>query len=111
MNVEAPNFENKMKEYASLLQDNKILSRIGETDFVAKKIAYHAICRTRYQTGADQVKKSKVMQIRKISNWYRLRSIHEEAFQSICHLMQEEIIERNEVFLMNDLNDQYIAIF
>ena len=111
MNVEAPNFENKMKEYASLLQDNKILSRIGETDFVAKKIAYHAICRTRYQTRADQVKKSKVMQIRKISNWYRLRSIHEKAFQSICHLMQEEIIERNEVFLMNDLNDQYNAIF
>ena len=60
---------------------------------------------------ADQVKKSKVMQIRKISYWHRLKSIHEEAFQSICHLMQEEIIERNEVFLMNDLNDQYSAIF
>ena len=36
-----------------------MFARIGDTDFVAKEIAYHAICRTSYQTRADQVKKSK----------------------------------------------------
>ena len=92
VNVEIPNFENKTKEYASLLQDNKMLARIGDIDFVAKETVYHAICRTRYQTRAGQVRKSKVMQTRKTSSWHRSRSIHEEAFQSICHLIQEEII-------------------
>ena len=48
VNVKTPNFENKIKAYASLLQDNKMLARIGDIDFVAKEITYHAICRTRY---------------------------------------------------------------
>ena len=48
VNVETPDFENKIKEYASLLQGNKMLARIGNVDFVATEIAYHAICRTRY---------------------------------------------------------------
>ena len=47
MNVETPNFENKMKEYTSLLQDNKMLVIIGDIEFVAKETAYHEICRTR----------------------------------------------------------------
>ena len=110
MNIESPNFENKIKEYASLLQDNKMLARIVDTDFVYKEIAYHAICKTRYQTRADQVKKSKVIQTRKTSIWHRSRSIHWKHLKSICLLIQEEIIERNEVFLTNDLSDQYIAI-
>ena len=40
VNVETPNFENKIKEYASLLQDNKMLGRIGDIEFDAKEIAY-----------------------------------------------------------------------
>ena len=87
-----------------------MLARIVDTDFVYKEIAYHAICKTRYQTRADQVKKSKVIQTRKTSIWHRSRSIHWKHLKSICHLIQEEIIERNEVFLTNDLSDQYIAI-
>ena len=47
MNVETPNFENKMKEYTSLLQDKKMLVIIRDTEFVAKQTAYHEICRTR----------------------------------------------------------------
>ena len=50
-----------------------MFARIGDIDFVAKDIAYHAICRTRYQTRANQVKKNKVMQTRKISSWHWLR--------------------------------------
>ena len=73
VNAETPNFEKKIKEYVFLLQDNKMFARIGDIDSGAKETAYHAICRTRYQTRADRVKKSKVMQTRKISSWHLSR--------------------------------------
>ena len=86
-----------------------MLARIGDINFVAKEVEYDVICKTRYQTRADQVKNQGNAD-RKISSCHRLSLVYEEAFQSICHLIQEEIIERNEVFLMNDSKDQCIAI-
>lgn len=62
VNVETLNFEEKIKDYATLLEDNKMLARLGDIDFVAKEIVYHAICRTKYQTKAEQIKKSKTVQ-------------------------------------------------
>ena len=33
-----------------------MLARIGDINFVAKEVEYDVICKTRYQTRADQVK-------------------------------------------------------
>ena len=108
--VETDRFEQKIKIYAAMLEDTKMLATFGYIDFVAKEIMYHVICRTKYQAKAEQGNKNKTMETKKISDWHRSRSLHCEAFQSIYHLVEDEVIEEKEVYLMSELNDQYIAI-
>ena len=61
-----------------------MLARLGDVDFVAKEIGYHGICRTKYQTQAEQISK-KTPAMKTPSNWHK-------------------------IYIMNDLNDQYVAI-
>jgi len=56
------------------------------------------------------MKKSKIMQTTKSTKWHRSKSLHEEAFSSICNIIEDEIIIENEVYLMTDLNDQYVSM-
>ena len=57
VSVETDNFEEKIKEYAGCLDNQKLLSKLGSVNFVAKEIRYHSICRTKYQTAAEQTSK------------------------------------------------------
>ena len=59
VSVETDNFEEKIKEYARCLDDQKLLLKLGSVNFVAKEIRYHSICRTKYQTAAGQASKKK----------------------------------------------------
>ena len=110
VSVETVDFEDKIKEYATLLEDQKMLAKLGDVDFVAKEIVYHAICRTKYQTKSRQMKKRTMVQTNKPTKWHRSRSVHEKAFSSICNIIEDEIIKQNEVYLMTDLNDQYVSM-
>ena len=57
--VETGYFEEKIKKYEITLGDQALLSKLGSVDFVAKDIRYHGICRTKYQTAAEQVSKTR----------------------------------------------------
>ena len=86
-----------------------MLARLGDVDFVAKEIGYHGICSTKYQTQAEQISK-KTPAMKTPSNWHKTRSLHDEAFKSLSRIIEEEIINKEEIYIMNDLNDQYVAI-
>ena len=75
---------------------------------------YHAICRTRYQTRAEQTTQGKEekelyrAKTKESSEWHRSRDIHNKAFDSICDMIEKNVISNNEVQLMSELNNHYI---
>ena len=56
--VETGAFEEKIKRYATTLGDQALLPHLGSFDFVAKEMRYYGICRTKYETAAEQVSKA-----------------------------------------------------
>ena len=58
ISVETGDFEEKIKKYVTTLGDQTLLSKLGSVDFVAKEVRYHGMCRTKYQTPAEQVSKT-----------------------------------------------------
>lgn len=100
VSVETNEFESNVKTYAVLLDDTKMLAKLGDVNFVSKEIQYHAICRTRYQTKAQQSKPGK-KQGGESSEWHRSRFIHADSFKSICDMIEIQVLTENEVYLMN----------
>ena len=47
-------FEENIRTYARWLDDNKLLLRLGNSDFVTKEVMYHAVCRVNYQNKAGR---------------------------------------------------------
>ena len=101
VSLETRDFEEKIKKYATTLWDQALLSILGSIDFVAKEIHYHGVCRTKYQTAAEQVSKtSQNKEATKcpINLWHRVREVHSEAFKSIYSLVEDQVITGGEVF-------------
>ena len=79
ISVETGDFQEKIKKYATTLGDQALLSKLGTVDFVAKEKHYHDICRTKYQTAAEQVSKTsqnKGVAKRLTNLWHRGREVH-----------------------------------
>ena len=49
--------EKKYQKYANWLNDEEMLRRISNTDFIVKEIRYHGFCRIEYQTRARKTPK------------------------------------------------------
>ena len=47
-------FEENIRTYARWLDDNELLLRLGNSDFVTKEVMYHAVCRVNYQNKAGR---------------------------------------------------------
>ena len=58
LSMETEDFREKIKKYATTLEDQAFLSNLSSVDFVAKETRYHGICRTKCQTAAEQVSKT-----------------------------------------------------
>ena len=111
--VKMGDFEKKIKKYATTLGDQELLSKLGSIDFVAKEIRYHRICRTKYQTAAEQVSKTsqnKEAAKCSINNWHRGREIHSEAFKSICSLVEDQVITGGDMLGLKDSFNNYVLI-
>ena len=113
VSVKTGDFEEKIKKYATTLGDQALLSKLGSIDFVAKEIRYHGICRTKYQTAAEQV--SKTSQNKEgpklsISLWHRGREVYSEAFKSICSLVENQVITGGDVLGLKDAFNNYVSI-
>ena len=105
ISVETGDFEEKIKKCATTLGDQALLSKLGTVDFVAKEKHYHDICRTKYQTAAEQVSKTsqnKEVAKRSTNLWHRGREVHSEAFKPTCSLVEVQIIAGGYVLGLKD---------
>ena len=57
--AERKNFEVNFKKCANWLDDEEIVRKISNNDFIAKEIRYNGFCRTEYQTRARKSPKGK----------------------------------------------------
>ena len=108
------NFQEKIKKYASWLNDQTMLLRIGTDDFVSKEIYYHGICRVNYQSRAEKTPLAKHKKNARGldepnlgTSWHVSRDLHCKAFAGICCLIDENVLSEREVILLSDLNCQY----
>ena len=53
INVETSEFQEKVMQYATWLQDLPILTKITAADLTSRKAKYHGVCRVKYQTKAE----------------------------------------------------------
>ena len=53
INVETSEFQEKVTQYATWLQDQPILTKITPVDLTSKEAKYHGVCRVKYQTEAE----------------------------------------------------------
>ena len=113
VSLETRDFEEKIKKYATTLWHQALLSILGSIDFVAKEIHYHGVCRTKYQTAAEQVSKTsqnKEAAKRSINLWHRGREVHFQAFKSICSLVKDQVITGGDVLGLKDAFNNYVSI-
>ena len=55
ISVAAIKFEKNIRTYTRWLDDNELLLRLGNSDFVAKEVMYHAVCRVNYRNKAGGI--------------------------------------------------------
>ena len=111
--VEKRDFEEKIKKYATTPEDQALSSNLGSVNFVAKETRYHGICKTKYQTAAEQV--SKTSQNKKVAKcstnlWHRRREIHSDAFKSICSLVEDQSNTSGNVLGLKESFSNYVSI-
>ena len=97
----------KKQEICSNPRWSSIIIQIGKRWFCWQSniIYYHGICRTKYQTAAEQI--SKASKNKKVANcltnfWHRGREVHSEAFTSICSLVEDQVITDGYVLGLKD---------
>ena len=111
--VQTNEFENNIKMYAHLLEDEEMLLNIRNIGFVEKEVHYHAICRSRYQRKAEA---SATTEDRKLglgdgiqqTDWQHSRSVHAKAFAIVCDFVEDTILQKKEVYMMKELNNIYL---
>ena len=111
-------FEENIRTYARWLDDNELLLRLGNSDFVTKEVMYHAVCRVNYQNKAGRtamaMKEKLGKEIEGNSSKenennmrHTSRDIHCKSFEGICSYIEDIIIDSKEVHLTSSINFQY----
>ena len=107
LKVTTKDFENKVKQYAEWKNDQEMLVKITDVDFVAKEIRYHGMCRVKYQKEAEYVSGQKKNQR---GHWHLEREIYADAFVALANQVEEEIIRGKQVYRVNDLLIMYQSL-
>ncbi|XP_072754742.1 uncharacterized protein [Anoplolepis gracilipes] len=93
----------KVQSYAYSLNDLDLLERLKN----CKNFYYHAICRSIYQQKSIRLTENKKPED---SCWYQLRSIHKQSFDALCAFIDYEVIEKENVYFLQDLYLKYKAL-
>ena len=112
INVETKNFEENVRKYAVIASDEEMLARIASVDFTAKEVRYHSICRKNYQKAAE-TNINKVEENKEQGNktyWHLERMVYTKAFDALVSFVEVNIIEREEVHLLANINQHYRAL-
>lgn len=91
---------NLVKKYAEILEDSAILDLLK----VNKSFHYHGICRTNYQRKSEKITRKKLPE----GKWHDKRNVHKASFETLCHIIDEEIIAQEKIYFLTDLHRRYI---
>ena len=97
-------FEENTLTYSRWLDDNELLLRLGNSDFVAKEKMYHGVCRINCHNKAGRTEmtmkeklekklKETLQKRRKII----LNDIHRKFFEGVCGYIEDIIVNSKEV--------------
>lgn len=106
-NCQTKNFETNIKQYALSLNDQKLLSKITDIDFIAKEIHYHRPCRVKYTM---QVKKRSEIK-NKEGLWHTIRNYHRIAFGKLKEFIKTYIIEKRDAYFLTSTYRIYMQYF
>lgn len=88
-----------------MLEDSPLLSSL-ET---CKEIYYHSTCYIKYLKKYDSTLE-KLYLVRPRGIWHQRRDVHKAAFEALSALIVREIVEKEEIFFLVDLNSHYKAL-
>ena len=91
-----------------------MLVKISGICFTVKEVQYHALCRSRYQMKAEYLLGQGKQHLGQYdeetpSAWHQSRETHKKAFEIVCDFIEQSISQNNEVHLLKDLNNLYLA--
>lgn len=98
------NFESKIKNYASSLKDYKLLSKILDTDFIAKEVCYHSICRLTYQKRYNAISKRPIPK----QNWHLSRDLHRRTMVEVSKFIDVDILEKHNSYYLSHIHNLYL---
>ena len=99
------NIEIGIREDAAKVKDLVKISTLD--DFVAKEVRYHQLCRIEFSNRAKATEKS----LPKNDEWHQSRKAHNKAFESLSFFLDEIIIKKEEVHLLEDLHQIYMSAY
>lgn len=79
-----------------LLQNFDLLCSVGESNFTAVEVYYHATCRTRFYKKASNraSKMSGRLEAKGESDWNIRRNAHKQAFSALCTYIQVLLLKK-----------------
>lgn len=89
------------KMYAENLNDEKMLEHLEQSS----SFAFHPACYGNYQKKFNRFTSQKPG-----NEWHIIREAHGEAFKTLKEYINEEIVEKANMFYLSDLFSQYKAI-
>ena len=96
--------EMSIKAAATRLNDSLLLSKITNTDFVAKEVRYHHSCRRNYLHKASL--EEPAMSDENVDN----RALHAQAFEKLAEYISNSVIENCHAEFMHSVHARYLGI-
>ena len=99
INVEISDFQEKVTQYATWLQDQPMPTRITAVDLTSKEAKYHGVCRVKYQSEAESTFEGWKTNLNVTfshghSLWHKERKAHAEAFNALKIYNEDRILEK-----------------
>ena len=96
INVEISDFQEKVTQYATWLQDQPMPTRITAVDLTSKEAKYHGVCRVKYQSEAESILEGRKTSLNVAfshshSLWHKERKAHAEAFNALKIYIEDRI--------------------
>lgn len=92
-------FEIAVINMAENLQDESLLRKIRDIDFVAKEVKYHPSCRVKYYNRYKTVVAKRYKQFKQPS----FKSMYEQCFKDLTAHLEQILFQQNEVWYLNDV--------
>ena len=110
INVETSEFQERVTQYATWLQDQPMLTKITTVDLTSKEAKYHGVCRVKYQSEVESTLEGQKTSLNATflhshSLWHKERRADAEAINAF----KIYILGKKEAHLLVDINSYFLA--